>query len=455
MKNIFKYMAGVLVASFAMTACSPEEFTGANGNIPQVSDYADNFKVTVDQETNYAKFEFTSAPGITPVWIIDGTTYSSAFSLSKYYRKKGSYTVECKVKNADGFSDGVVTKNFVIEKTKMVGFGGFVEDSEYNLFKRATFADPTFLYFTPTWDLLPAPAWSLKKGIYTVQLPSATIDRWQAQMFINTGVGITAGVKYDFSVILTSSKAHSGVKVKICQADKDDVVLMDKDVALAADEPKCIWGSNLEGVDMSNVRIVLDFGRNAADTEINIESFVLKDHANDDKTEVPNEVLAPFNYNDAGNIWKAVDADKAFTESTYFGDENWGDIACNPIITHDGNKHSITVPVATNPAEIWRAQWHIFTNLSATANDVVDFSVKVNTTAQLPGLVVKLTEDGDDDNFFFAVSDAIPAGDYVFRKEGVKLSKDKDASKLKIDFGFGGAPVDAVITLSEITIIKK
>ena len=60
MKNIFKYMAGVLVAGFAMTSCSPEDFTGANGNIPQASDYTDNFKVTVDQTTNYANFELTA-----------------------------------------------------------------------------------------------------------------------------------------------------------------------------------------------------------------------------------------------------------------------------------------------------------------------------------------------------------------------------------------------------------
>ena len=32
-------MAGVLVAGFAMTSCSPEDVTGANGNIPQASDY--------------------------------------------------------------------------------------------------------------------------------------------------------------------------------------------------------------------------------------------------------------------------------------------------------------------------------------------------------------------------------------------------------------------------------
>ena len=132
MKNIFKYMAGVLIAGFAITACSPEEFDGANGNIPQLSDYTDNFKVTVNQETNYATFEFISAPGVSPVWIIDGA-YAGGYSFSKYYRKKGSYTVECKVKNANGFSDGSVTKTFDIEKTKMTGFGGFVEDSNFNM----------------------------------------------------------------------------------------------------------------------------------------------------------------------------------------------------------------------------------------------------------------------------------------------------------------------------------
>ena len=61
MKNIFKYMAGVLVAGFAMTSCSPEDFTGANGNIPQASDYTDNFKVTVDQTTNPARRVETAA----------------------------------------------------------------------------------------------------------------------------------------------------------------------------------------------------------------------------------------------------------------------------------------------------------------------------------------------------------------------------------------------------------
>ena len=96
MKNIFRYIAGTLFAGLVMTACSPEEFEGADGNIPQVSDFADNFVVTVDQTTNYANFEFKSAIGVSPVWIIDGESYSASYSFSKYYRKKGDYTVECK-----------------------------------------------------------------------------------------------------------------------------------------------------------------------------------------------------------------------------------------------------------------------------------------------------------------------------------------------------------------------
>ena len=96
MKSIFKYMA-ILAAGIGLAACSPEEFEGASGNVPQASDYADNFTVTVDQSTNNATFEFISAPGVTPVWIIDGA-YSTAYSFTRFYRKAGTYSVECKLR---------------------------------------------------------------------------------------------------------------------------------------------------------------------------------------------------------------------------------------------------------------------------------------------------------------------------------------------------------------------
>lgn len=292
MKNIFKYMAGVLVAGFAMTSCSPEDFTGANGNIPQASDYTDNFKVTVDQTTNYANFEFTSAPGVSPIWIIDGA-YQASYGFSKYYRKKGSYTVECKVKNANGISDGSITKTFEIEKTIMNGFGGFVEDSEFNMFKGVTFNVASF-YYAPGWGQIADPKYTYQNGAFVVSLPEATTDQWQAQMHVELDkvIALSVDKTYDFSVIITSTTKHPGVTVKVQQKGDDNTFINMQRVALDANEPKCIWFSNVPGVNITDLKFALDFGGNEANTDITLESFVLKDHANNDGTEIP-EVQEP------------------------------------------------------------------------------------------------------------------------------------------------------------------
>ena len=57
---------------FALTACSPESFDGANGSLPSISEFEDCFNVSVDQSTNIATFTFTGAKGVTPYWIVDG-----------------------------------------------------------------------------------------------------------------------------------------------------------------------------------------------------------------------------------------------------------------------------------------------------------------------------------------------------------------------------------------------
>ena len=295
MKKILYHSAFAFLAVFLLGACSPEDFSGANGELPNIADYADNFNISVDQDINTANFSFNSAEGITPVWVIDGA-YSSDYTLSKYYRKKGTYDVECFVKNRNGISKESVKKQFNIEKTKMNGFAGFVEDSEFNLFKTITFPEkPSAGYYAPGWTQIADPVCSYSKGCYTLKLPEATTERWQAQVpFTNLGISTSADKHYDFSVILTSNLGHGGVKVKLCQTDDDKAILMEKEIKLEAGEPKCLFGSELDGVDISNLKIVFDFGGNKAGDEIMIESLVLKDHANDDGTEVPEEIKVPF-----------------------------------------------------------------------------------------------------------------------------------------------------------------
>lgn len=478
MKNIFKHMAWVLIAGLAMTACSPEDFTGANGNLPQASDYADNFKVIVDQSTNYANFEFTSAPGVTPVWIIDGASYSSAFSLSKYYRKKGSYTVECKVKNANGISDGTVVKTFVVEKTKMTGFGGFVEDSNYNFFKGLELPNnpgnndnpahnPAFWY-APGWNMIDAPRCVLSKGAYTITLPEATTDQWQAQMAINTGLSISADKHYDFSVIVTSSTAHKNVKVKICQADNDNIILMDKNFALDAGEPKALWGSDLEiysadpekipVTDFSNVKVVFDFGGNAENTEVSIESFVLKDHANDDGTEVPDDTPEPtwVAIDSEDNIWNSA----TFTNSFYYANEDWSGRP-NPEMTVDGRAYTFIFPLAT--ALQWQNQVLFNTDLTADTETTYDFCVTLVANKAIGGVTVKLVqtdevdENGEpvkhDNNYFFAEQIKLEADtDYKFWVSEKKAPEAMHAISLVLDFG--GNPDDTKVTVKDIIFQK-
>lgn len=170
----------------AFASCSPEEFAGADGNLPTVSDYADNFSVTVDQSINTAYFTFTAAPGVTPYWIIDGETVSGQYSFSKYWRKRGEHTVECRVKNKNGVSDGAVEKTFTIEKTKMSGFSGFDVSSEHNLFNNAVFTDHSFYFAAAGWVGKNPPVVTMGSDAKSFTLKDVTCGpkRWQGQFEI-------------------------------------------------------------------------------------------------------------------------------------------------------------------------------------------------------------------------------------------------------------------------------
>ena len=95
MKKIFRNMAYALLGGLMLGACSAEEFSGANGELPDIVDYADKFNIAVDQETNTAKFSFDGTSGVTPVWVIDGA-YSSEFNLSDSYGYRTNSWTESK-----------------------------------------------------------------------------------------------------------------------------------------------------------------------------------------------------------------------------------------------------------------------------------------------------------------------------------------------------------------------
>ena len=213
------------LAALALVACSPDEYSGADPNgVPQVNDYADAFKVTVDQSTNQAHFTFDpSVQGITPVWIINGSRYSSSYSDSAYYRKAGDYTVECKVKNRNGISDGSIIQTFHVNKTKMNGFAGFVADSKFNMWRQeeASAHKPNTFFYAPGWSQIADPNYSMDGYDYeNITLPKATSEQWQAQMHLPSNISLSAANNYDFSVILTSNTDHNGVTIKVTDVEE-------------------------------------------------------------------------------------------------------------------------------------------------------------------------------------------------------------------------------------------
>lgn len=443
MKNIYNYIRVIfmLVATtLALVSCSPEDFTAPNeAGIPLAANYEDAIKVEVDQATNWVTLTFTGT-GVMPVWIIDGKTYSSSQSMKKYYRKKGDYTVDVKIANANGMSDGSITKTFSIEKTIMNGFGGFVYDSDFNIWKKATVANPVFWY-APGWGQIADPAYTFSDGAYVVTLPEATTDTWQAQMSMTTDLATNAQTNYDFSVILTSTKAHPHVTVKLVDKSDDGVYYFVKTVALEANEPYCSWASDMPGIDITNLKLVLDFGGNAAGSDVTIENIVLKDHANDDGTVLPEvEETDPtwVDVNSTDNLWHGVTF-----ENTFYYAPGWSQLP-DPKLTANGTEYSTSFPSATFGQ--WQNQITFVTaGLTTAASEKYDFRVTLTATKDIKAVTVKLAQNDDDNVSLFIANKDILAGETTYVKVINKAGTDISRAKLVFDFGGNADNTDVVI----------
>jgi hypothetical protein len=116
MKKIYNLFLG-LIACLAMTACSPsEESYDGLGTAPS----ADNIDATVsvDQSTNIVTFTLNNLQA-NPIWIYNGSVLSTLNGFSKKFIKAGSYTVEVKMYNRNGMTEGSASKTFTVNQTRV------------------------------------------------------------------------------------------------------------------------------------------------------------------------------------------------------------------------------------------------------------------------------------------------------------------------------------------------
>ena len=159
------------------------------------------------------------------------------------------------------------------------------------------------------------------------------------------------------------------------------------------------------------------------------------------------EVKADWDYNAASNLWKAVDEGSALTGmGYYFADNNWSPIDFTEA-THNGDTYEITMPEGLGGSQ-WQGQFHIDTNLKASASKKYNFYMVMEADQDCPGVTFKLTDAGDT-NFF--IEERLPvSGTFVLKREGVSLKEGTDADAIRLFFDFGGSPAGTHIKISKI-----
>lgn len=443
----------MLVSAFA--ACSPDSFDGMDENgLPIAENYAANVKDSVDQDNNKVYLECKDEPGMTHVWIIPGAAgdkYLTSVYDTLSYKKAGDYYVDVKFMNKNGLSNGSVRKTFHINHD--LGFNGFKYDSPYNMWKNGNITGPTFWY-APNWSQIADPACTALSNGYKISLPTATSLQWQAQMKFGSDISTTSSKNYDFSILLTATKDHPSVTVKLDDVTNDKVFYFQEQVALKAGEQYCFYKSNMKGIDINNVELVLDFGGNSDNTDVTIENIVLKDHANDDGTVVP--VVADNTdwaaYDSDLNLWKPVNAG-AYTTSFYTAQTSSWTVIDNPTFTDDGKgNYTLEYPLATDLQ--WQAQYKQISKLSMSASESYDFQCTITSSKDVKGATIKPCDTADDNNFLFVKNVDLAAGEStVVKMSDVKCAK-ADMPAMQLVFDFGGNPANTKVVISNIILQK-
>ena len=339
-------------------------------------------------------------------------------------------------------------------------FSGFDPNSDFNMWKNVDYN--MFFWYAPGWNQIADPGFVANGNDYTISLPEATTDQWQAQVaFKTTNISTSADRNYDFSCILNSDKDLNGVTVKLVMDGDDGVFYFTDRIDLKANQDYIFWKSDMPGIDMERVNLFFDFGGCQAGTNVNISNIVLKDHANDDGTVLP---VTP----DTPTVdWVAVDSPEnlgagfntAGTMGFWWADAGWSQIA-DPHFSFANGVYTIKTDNAT--VSEWQAQCSITgVPLVIEKGQAYDVSVTINTNMELGRCTVKVNKDPDvtnDPNTLCYRGDfVLEDGENVLQFIGVVAKNNGEEIEFdqgKMIFDFGGCPAGFEAKISNIIIQK-
>jgi len=135
---------------------------------------------------------------------------------------------------------------------------------------------PNAFYYAPGWAQIADPTIQQNGRKYTVSLPSATSDQWQAQVTTETTISTSTDASYDFQVKLTANQDMKGVTVKLTKVGDDNVFYTADRHDLKAYEETPIRLVGMPGLDIDKIKLVLDFGGCPADSEVEVSDIILR-----------------------------------------------------------------------------------------------------------------------------------------------------------------------------------
>ncbi len=150
-------------------------------------------------------------------------------------------------------------------------------EADCNMWNTMT-VEEMFYHYAPNWTVIGNPSLEENDGVYTISLPEATTDQWQAQVAFRTDMTSSADKFYDFQVKMTSNLAHPGVTIKLTQTGDDNNFYCADRHALGEYEELVYRLENVPGKDMPKISLFFDFGGCAAGTEIEIYDIIFQEH---------------------------------------------------------------------------------------------------------------------------------------------------------------------------------
>ena len=458
MKNLIKYTMGVLVAGAMMTACSPDKFDGADPNgIPTVSGV--DFNMTVDQETNQMIATYTPQSGTYPVWVINGNTYSTLQEVGYQNPEAGTYTIEMKLGNRNGFSQSSISKTFTFNETKIDYTSEFrkICDKEWRIARKEVAhmgCGPAGTTGTEWWAAQPDDKKDF--GVYDDRITFTATTRKgggysynageDGKTYVNYGTSFnTQGAEADLDVELGNQTSSWSFEVYDWQ-DADGNVTKQTYIQLAGNTLFPYMSSDAQYADpkfrveeLTSKKIVLVY--ETPDRSI-AWHYILTSEA-----DVRNVEESGFDANSDFNMWKGIEPTMSFY---YNPDPSWGNEQTAALeATFKGGNNDYSFTVLNECFADWQAQVHFHTGLSSNAATNYDFSVILNADKDINGVIIKLTDEGDTDAILEEHVDLKAGQDYVLWKSDVP---GKDMSNLKLATDFGHATGETNISISNIVL---